>query len=436
MSDFILSCESTADLSAEKLAAIDVKHICFHFMLDGCDYRDDLGQSMPFEDFYRAMANGADTKTAAVGTGDYIEYFGSFLEQGKDVLHCSLSSGISSSYEAACEAAAELAPKYPDRKLYVIDSLAASSGYGLLMQTLSDIRAQGKTIDEVRDWAEANKRRLRHWFFSTDLTFYIKGGRVKPLTGHIGNLLNICPLLDVNKDGKLIQRENLRGKKKVVKRIVECMAETAENGLDYAGRVFISQSACQDDAKAVADEAKSFGTKYVVITGMYRFDYGDEATMHDLAARLNKAGAALKAEGVELLYHNHNCELRHVNAEKRAYDILLEETDPQFVNFEFDSYWFTEGGANALAWMQRLGTRMKLWHINDRGTRLTGSAVTPILKTDSMELGTGNMDLDSLMAQALSVGVDAVILESHRNWVDNSPVKSLQVSAEYLKQYT
>jgi len=190
------------------------------------------------------------------------------------------------------------------------------------------------------------------------------------------------------------------------------------------------------DAKAVADEAKSFGTKYVVITGMYRFDYGDEATMHDLAARLNKAGEALKNEGVALLYHNHNCELRHVNAEKRAYDILLEETDPQFVNFEFDSYWFTEGGANALAWMQRLGTRMKLWHINDRGTRLTGSAVTPILKTDSMELGTGNMDLDSLMAQALSVGVDAVILESHRNWVDNSPVKSLQVSAEYLKQYT
>ena len=170
------------------------------------------------------------------------------------------------------------------------------------------------------------------------------------------------------------------------------------------------------DAKAVADEAKSFGTKYVVITGMYRFDYGDEATMHDLAARLNKAGAAL-------------------NAEKRAYDILLEETDPQFVNFEFDSYWFTEGGANALAWMQRLGTRMKLWHINDRGTRLTGSAVTPILKTDSMELGTGNMDLDSLMAQALSVGVDAVILESHRNWVDNSPIKSLQLSAEYLKQH-
>ena len=188
------------------------------------------------------------------------------------------------------------------------------------------------------------------------------------------------------------------------------------------------------DAKAVADEVKSFGAKYAVITGMYRFDYGDEATVHDLAARLNKAGAALAAEGVELLYHNHNCELRRVNAEKRAYDILIEETDPQHVNFEFDSYWFTEGGTNALAWMQHLGTRMKLWHINDRGTRISGPAVAPILKTDSMELGTGNMDLDSLMKQALSVGVDAVILESHRNWVDNSPVKSLQISAEYLNR--
>ena len=188
------------------------------------------------------------------------------------------------------------------------------------------------------------------------------------------------------------------------------------------------------EPETVAKEAEAFGTKYVVITGMYRFDYGDEATMHDLAARLNKTGAALKAEGVELLYHNHNCELRHVNAEKRAYDILIEETNPEFVNFEFDSYWFTEGGANALAWMQRLGSRMKLWHINDRGTRITGSAITPILKTDSMELGTGNMNLDSLMAQALAVEVDAVILESHRNWVDNSPVKSFQLSAKYLAQ--
>ena len=142
---------------------------------------------------------------------------------------------------------------------------------------------------------------------------------------------------------------------------------------------------------------------------------------------------ALASVGIRLLYHNHNVELTRVNKSRRVYDILIEETDPGYVNFEFDSYWFAEGGADPLSWMRRLGSRMKLWHINDRGARLTGTAMTPILSTDSMELGTGNMPLDALMEQALSVDVGAVVLESHKNWIDKSPVKSLQISAEYLK---
>ena len=188
------------------------------------------------------------------------------------------------------------------------------------------------------------------------------------------------------------------------------------------------------DAKAVAAEARKFGTDKIVITGMYRFDYGDETAVHDLANRLNEAGKALRSQGIQLLYHNHNCELRKVNPQKCAYDILLEETDPEYVNFEFDSYWFTEGGADAKLWMRRLEKRMKLWHINDRGTRMTGPAMTPILKTDSMELGTGNMDLDGMAELAKENGVEAVILESHRNWIENSPVKSLQLSAQWLNK--
>lgn len=191
----------------------------------------------------------------------------------------------------------------------------------------------------------------------------------------------------------------------------------------------------EKDSAAIAAEAMALGTKYIVITGMYRFPYGDEAAVRELAARLNRAGKTLAWEGVSLLYHNHNCELQWVNREQRAYDILLAETDPAVVGFEFDSYWFTEGGANALLWMKRLGERMKLWHINDRGTRLSGLAMTPILKSDSMELGYGNMDLLPLVEQAKSVPVDAVILESHRNWVEKSPIKSFQCSAEFLKKY-
>lgn len=186
------------------------------------------------------------------------------------------------------------------------------------------------------------------------------------------------------------------------------------------------------DPAAVAAEAKDLGTKYAVITGMYRFAYGEEKAVRDLAERLNRAGEAVRKEGVSLLYHNHNCELQRVSSTRRGYDILLEETDPAAVNFEFDSYWFAEGGADPLEWMERLGSRMKLWHINDRGARLAGPAMTPILKTDSAELGTGNMPLEALAEQAKRANVEAVVLESHRNWVEKSPVKSFQVSAEFL----
>ena len=150
------------------------------------------------------------------------------------------------------------------------------------------------------------------------------------------------------------------------------------------------------EPEAVIAEAKSFGTDKIVITGMYRFDYTDEKSVCELAQRLNRCGEKLKNENLSLLYHNHNIELLSVRPGRRAYDVLIEETDPNYVNFEFDSYWFTDGGADAKAWMRKLGTRMKLWHINDRGSRQKGAAMTPILNADSMELGTGNMDLDGL----------------------------------------
>lgn len=182
----------------------------------------------------------------------------------------------------------------------------------------------------------------------------------------------------------------------------------------------------------VIKETEEFGTKYVVITGMYRFDYSDKQAVSELAGRLNVSGKKLKENGISLLYHNHNCEFRKVGAEQTAFDLLISQTDPAYVNFEFDSYWPTEAGVSALSCMEKLGDRMKLWHINDRGTRVKGASITPILNSDSMELGYGNMDLESLAEQAKHIGVDAVILESHKNWVDKSPVKSLEVSAKWL----
>ncbi len=188
----------------------------------------------------------------------------------------------------------------------------------------------------------------------------------------------------------------------------------------------------EKEPDAVADEAASFGTDRIVVTGMYRFDYGSEAEVRKLAERLNRAGENLQKRGLSLLYHNHSAELLRVCPEKRAYDVLIDETDPSLVGFEFDSYWFTDGGTDAKVWMRRLGSRMKLWHVTDRGCRQAGPAVTPILKQDSVELGAGNMDLDGLREIALAGGTEAVILESHRNWIDHDPVRSAERSAQWL----
>ena len=257
MSEYCLSCSSTADLSKEHFNKRNIQYVCFHFELDGKEYPDDLGESVPPDTMYRMMSEGADTKTSQVTIGEYEEYFERMLQQGQDILHLCLSSGISGTYNSACIAGNTLSEKYSDRKIYIVDSLAASSGFGLLMDTLADMRDSGMGIDELHAWAENNKRKLQHWFFSTDLTFYIKGGRVSKASGFIGTVLSICPLLNVDYEGKLIPREKIRTKKKVIGRIVEQMEENAQDGLQYSGKCFISQSACMEDARAVADLVES-----------------------------------------------------------------------------------------------------------------------------------------------------------------------------------
>lgn len=252
MSNYILSCCSTADLTKEHFQKRDISYICFHYQLDGVTYPDDLGETMPFDKFYQAMTDGADTRTSQINVDEFEEYFTPFLEAGKDVLHLCLSSGITSVLNSAQVAAASLREKYPERKLIIVDSLCASSGYGLLMDKLADMRDAGADIDAVATFAEEARHRLNHWFFTSDLTFFIKGGRVTKTAGFFGKMLNICPLLNVNSEGKLIPREKIRTKRKVIRAVVDRMEELAEDGLDYSGKVYISNSACHEDAEAVA----------------------------------------------------------------------------------------------------------------------------------------------------------------------------------------
>jgi len=258
MSNFVLSSCSTADLSKEHFESRGIEYICFHYQLDGVEYPDDLGETVPFDVFYKKMTEGAETATAQVNISEYLDHFERFLKEGKDVLHVCLSSGISGSYNSAVNAALIAAERYPERKIYVVDSLAASSGFGLLVDKLADLRDEGKSIDEVRDWAEENKLNLQIWFLSTDLTFYVKGGRISKAAGIFGGILNICPLMNMDYMGRLIPRSKVRGKNKVLQEIVKRMESFAADGYDYSDKYYMCHSACYDDARIVADaiEAK------------------------------------------------------------------------------------------------------------------------------------------------------------------------------------
>ena len=252
MNNYILSCCSTADLTKEQFSDRNISYICFHFELDGKSYLDNLGESIPFDQFYQAMVDGADTKTSQINAEEFIAYFEPFLKEGKDIVHVCLSSGITGVINSALIAKEELEEKYPGRTIYVVDSLLASSGYGLFMDRLADLRDQGMSAKDLAAWAEENRLYCHAWFFSSDLTFYIKGGRVSKVSGFVGTLLNICPLLNMSFDGKLIPRYKIRTKKKAISAIVDKMEELAQNGTDYSGKCYISNSACLEDAKAVA----------------------------------------------------------------------------------------------------------------------------------------------------------------------------------------
>lgn len=253
MSEFILSCCSTADLNAKKFEEIGVSYICSSFRLNGKTYPDDLGKTVSYKEFYKAMEQGAETSTSQINQDEFKDYFREILASGKDILHLSLSTGLSGTYNSARLAAEEMRKEFPDRKIYLVDSLAASSGFGLLMTKLSELKAEGMDIDTLYKWVEDNKNKLHHWFFTTDLTYFVKGGRVSKASGFIGGVLGICPLLNVNDEGKLIARAKIRGKKRVIPEIVEMMKKHAQGGLAYNDRCYICNSACIDDAETVAE---------------------------------------------------------------------------------------------------------------------------------------------------------------------------------------
>lgn len=252
MEDYILSCSSTADMTNGYYSSRDIHHIDSTYSIDGQIYDESMGESVPLSDFYEKIRNGINPTTSQIDMADYKEYFKKFLEDGKDVLHICLSSSISDSYLTATAAAEELKGEYPERQLHVVDSLSASAGMGLLIDILADKRDEGMPIDRLKLYAENSKKYINHWFFSTDLTTYLKEESLTNFTYKIGKTLNFCPLMCVDGDGKLVVIEKVKTKKKTMEAIVSRMEVQAVDGKRYTGKCFISHADSEKEATKLA----------------------------------------------------------------------------------------------------------------------------------------------------------------------------------------
>ena len=265
MSEYVLITDSSADLSQEMVQELGVTVLPLSFTIPGKIYRnypDTREMDLPL--FYDMLRAGELATTSAVNVAEYTQAVEPILQEGKDVLILAFSSGLSSTYQASVLAAGELREKYPDRKIYTVDTLCASLGQGLLVYLAAQEQRKGKSIEEVRDWAEETKLHLCHQFTVDDLHFLKRGGRISATTAVVGSMLQIKPVLHVDNEGHLINIGKARGRQASLKALVDKMEKTVTE--EGRKTVFISHGDCRKDAVTVADMVRErFGTQDIRI---------------------------------------------------------------------------------------------------------------------------------------------------------------------------
>lgn len=240
MTDYILSSESTIDLDPEFVRELDVSILNANYELNGQTYIDDFGQSLDMKEFYDNMRDGATPTTSRINTNEYIEYFRPILEEGKDIIHLCLSSGMSSQFDSLQMAFEQLKEEFPDRKMYAVDSVMASAGFGMLTSKLAQLKKEGMDIDSLYNWAEDNKRHIISYTSNENLEYVARGGRISKTAASIGGMLHISPLIEVDNTGHMIVTSKIRTRKKLLKTIVDKMEVNAIDGLEYNDQIYIS----------------------------------------------------------------------------------------------------------------------------------------------------------------------------------------------------
>ncbi len=244
-----LSCESTVDMPYAVVHERGIPVLFYSYSVDGTDYADDMCRDPEaLKRFYQFIADGKIPKTSQINVFQYCEYFRSLLPQG-DVLHINFGSGMTPSVNNAMEAAKQLREEFPDRRVVVVDSLCSSSGYGMLVDLAADRWEAGMELDELVRWLEENRNHVHHQFFTSDIQYFRRSGRMSGPAAAIATILNICPILRINAEGRIIAYSKVRGKKAAIRTTVEAMEQNALGGLQYDGKCFISHANAPEEAE-------------------------------------------------------------------------------------------------------------------------------------------------------------------------------------------
>ncbi len=263
MNNYTIITDSSCDLTSKMLEELDVKAVMLDIIVDGEEPKPN--DKVDAVKFYEQLRAGKMATTSAVSIEKFLVMMEEELKKGNDVLYIGFSSGLSGTYNAGYVAAEELSQKYPDKKIYTVDTLAASMGEGLLVYYAAKMKRSGADIESVRDYLEANKMNLCHWFTVNDLFFLKRGGRVSTATAVVGSMLSIKPVMHVDDAGKLINVEKARGRKASVDALFAKMKETAIEPSEQT--VFISHGDCVSDAQYLAERIKTeLGVKNIEIS--------------------------------------------------------------------------------------------------------------------------------------------------------------------------
>ena len=268
MNNYTIITDSSCDLPDSLVKELELEVLPLAFIMDGKTYRNyPDNREMAPKDFYNKQREGSMATTNAVNVGEAADAMEAVLKRGEDVLALAFSSGLSTTCNSFQIAAGDLAEQYPDRKIFVVDTLCASLGQGMFVYQAARLRQAGKSMEEVRDWAEQNRLNQCHWFTVNDLFFLKKGGRVSAATAVVGTMLQIKPVMHVDNEGHLIKVDTARGRKASLNALVDKVGELADN--PAAQTMFISSSDCQEDAQYVADQIKArYGTEEIIINSI------------------------------------------------------------------------------------------------------------------------------------------------------------------------